>query len=45
MLVDETCKMNEENREDSSDYPQHMQKAAEHLYATWSKLRSMPLTY
>ena len=44
MLVDETCKMNEENREKFSDYPQHMQ-AAEHLYTLDQKLRSMPLTY
>ncbi|MGF1744997.1 hypothetical protein [Vibrio minamisatsumaniensis] len=44
MLVDETCKMNEENREKFNDYPQHMQ-AAEHLYTLDQKLRSMPLTY
>ncbi|MDH6015733.1 hypothetical protein [Vibrio splendidus] len=44
MLVDETCKMNEENREKFSDYPQHMQ-AAEHLYTLDQKLRSIPLTY
>ncbi|MFA0485368.1 hypothetical protein [Vibrio sp. 10N.222.55.B11] len=44
MLVDETCKMNEENREKFSDYPQHMQ-AAEHIYTLDQKLRSMPLTY
>ncbi|MEZ8693226.1 hypothetical protein AB6D15_13035 [Vibrio splendidus] len=43
MLVDETCKMNEENREKFSDYPQHMQ-AAEHLYTLDQKLRSIPLT-
>ncbi|MEZ8353565.1 hypothetical protein AB6C45_20050 [Vibrio splendidus] len=44
MLVDETCKMNEENREKFSDYPQHMQ-AAKHLYTLDQKLRSIPLTY
>ncbi|UOE87368.1 hypothetical protein [Vibrio splendidus] len=43
MLVDETCKMNEENREKFSDYPQHMQ-AAEHLYTLDQKLRSILLT-
>lgn len=43
MLVDETCKMTEENRDKFSDYPQHMQ-AAEHLYTIDQKLRSMPLT-
>ncbi|MFM2642946.1 hypothetical protein AAFX33_17515 [Vibrio chagasii] len=43
MLVDETCKMTEENRDKFSDYPQHMQ-AAEHLYTLDQKLRSMPLT-
>ena len=43
MLVDETCKMAEENRDKFSDYPQHMQ-AAEHLYTLDQKLRSMPLT-
>ena len=43
MLVDETCKMTEENRDKFSDYPQHMQ-AAEHLYTRDQKLRSMPLT-
>lgn len=43
MLVDETCKMTEENRDKFSDYPQHMQ-AAEHLYTLDQKLRAMPLT-
>ena len=43
MLVDETCKMTEENRDKFSDYPQHMQ-AAEHLYTLDQKLRSMLLT-
>ncbi|MEC7939216.1 MAG: hypothetical protein VX212_01240 [Pseudomonadota bacterium] len=43
MLVDETCKMTEENRDKFSDYPQHMQ-AAEHLFTLDQKLRSMPLT-
>ena len=42
-LVDETCKMTEENRDKFSDYPQHMQ-AAEHLFTLDQKLRSMPLT-